>query len=239
MSMVDGAVMARSKISEGDESPLDFSDLMRLSARGIDVTEPLHQLDDGVRKAFDLEPELQSTENDRERYAAALTVVAQIVTRFVGETYGDRFFELGSAIVDLNKGAVHPLFVLPKQKGRPSPSQIWRGRANAALALHALFKCKIKLLDAAKEIVKEFPGIANLESERTSRSVRGGSLERIIIEWRKRFSANRIGNDEAAELFEVGRKLIDFHKNNIPELRKIARGRGRAAERDGASLTRA
>jgi len=230
--------MARSKTSEGDESPLDFADLLRVSARRIDLTKPVHELADGVRKAFDLEPELHSTENDRDRYAAALPVVARFITGIVGEKYGNKFFELGSAIADLNKGALHPLFTLPKQKGRPSPSQIWRGRANAALALDALVKCKIKPLDAAKEIVKEFPGVANLASERTYRSVRGGSFENIIIEWRKRFNTNRIGNDEAAELFEVGRKLIDSLKNNIPELRKVARGRGRAAQRDGASLTR-
>lgn len=225
--------MARKKASEGDETALVLAELLRETTRAVDLTEPLLELVKGVRKAFDLEPDLQSTENDRDRYAAALIVVGNFITKIVGENYGNRFFELGSAIADLNTGALHPLLALPKQTGRPSPSQIWRGRANAALALHARASCKIKPSDAAKEIVREFPKVANLASARTRRSVHAGSMEKIILEWRKRFSAGRIGNDEALELFEVGLKLINSLKGNVPELQKFARGRGRAAERNG------
>jgi hypothetical protein len=225
--------MAKKKASEGDENALDLAELLRETARVVDLTKPLLELANGVRKAFELEQDLQSTENDRDRYAAALTVVAKFITKIVGENYGNRFFELGSAIADLNTGALHPLLALPRQTGRPSSSQIWRGRANAALAVHALTSCKIKPSEAAREIVRKFPKVANLASARTRRSVHAGSLEKIVLEWRKRFSAGRIGNEEAVELFEVGRQLINSRKGNVPELQRIARGRGRAAERNG------
>jgi hypothetical protein len=225
--------MARKKAAESDERGLDFAELLRESARAIDLTEPLLKLVNGVRTAFDLEQELQSVESDRTRYAAALMVIAGFLARIAGEKYGSRFFELGSAIADLNDGALHPLLAPPTQKGRPSPSQTWRGRANAVLAIQALAKCKVKPSDAATEILREFPKIANLASARTRRSVHASSVEKIILEWRKRFSAGRIRNDEAVELFEVGRKLINSFKGNAPELKKFARGRGRAAERCG------
>ena len=66
------------------------------------ATEKLHRT---VDRAFNLEPDAQrSSFNERERYVAALSAVAQYFASVVGRPIGDRFFEIASAIVDLNVG---------------------------------------------------------------------------------------------------------------------------------------
>jgi hypothetical protein len=224
--------MARKKGFEADRA-LDLPELLHQMTPAVDMSGPLNDLVSGVRKAFDQESDLRSTENDRDRYAAALIVIGKFISNFAGRAYGNRFFELGSAIADLNTGALHPLLALPKQAGRPMPSQIWRGRANVALALCALVGCKMRPSEAATDIIRKFPKVANLASPRTRLSVNSDSLKKIMLEWRKSFSAGRISNDEAVELFAVGLELIDSLRGNVPALRKVAQERGQAAERNG------
>src|SRR5689334_24558012 len=87
-------------------------------------------------KAFGQEPEyLRTPFNERERYSAALTAVARYFGKLGEQGISQRFFELGSAIADLNTGTVHPLLRPERADNRRAdPSQLWRARARVVLA---------------------------------------------------------------------------------------------------------
>ena len=95
-----------------------------------------------VSQAFEQEPDCARTAGDeRERYAAALIKVAQFFSDQGSRRLGDRFFELSSAVAELNEGTIHPLLRPVRSPNRPAePSQRWRARARVALALEALIR---------------------------------------------------------------------------------------------------
>ena len=73
----------------------------------IKATKRLHRM---VTQAFAPEPNDPHTPfYERERYTIALMGVAEYFTSLEGRPLGQRFFELGSAIADLNSGIVRPL----------------------------------------------------------------------------------------------------------------------------------
>ena len=193
----------------------------------IDVTELLGSFSDRIKIAFDND-RMEPKEDRRERCATALIVVADFVTRVVGHDYGDHFFEMASAITDLNDGTVADL-LRPKVTGaRPrDSSKLWRARAYVAVALQALIFGGQKPLDAARKLLHEFPEIAKL----ASRNSRSRDVKTTILEWRKGFNAGRVKNFEARALYDAGRKLIDFKQWDTPDLKNFARGRVRAALR--------
>lgn len=102
----------------------------------IDVTKLLVELSRGLDQAF--EPAVQSDAYKREQLAAALLVVARFLAKTIGRAPASEIFDLGSAIADLNSGAVHPLLGPPTDIPRRDPSQTWRARVNAVLAVDAL-----------------------------------------------------------------------------------------------------
>jgi hypothetical protein len=75
------------------------------------MTDPIDVLRVKLSQAF--EPVVQSAADKREQLAAALGAVASFLAETVGRAPADEFFELGSAIADLNSGAVHPLLEPP------------------------------------------------------------------------------------------------------------------------------
>jgi hypothetical protein len=62
-----------------------------------------------VSRAFIQEPDYsRTTANERERYTPSLIAVGQFFCALGDRRLGDRFFELASAISDLNAGTLHP-----------------------------------------------------------------------------------------------------------------------------------
>jgi hypothetical protein len=121
---------------------------------------------------------------------------------------GNRFFNLASAISDLNSGTVHPLFQAVKTVNRrPDFSQLWRARARVALGLEALIRSGVKV-DAtavAEKVAKKFPLLAKLAGAKASQS----RLPAVLLGWRRELRAARIKNFEATELFLEGMRRID------------------------------
>src|SRR5262249_4196873 len=151
---------------------------------------------------FEQEPDTPRTPvNERERYAAALSVIAQYFSSIVGQQFGDRFFELASAIADLNLGTVRSLLRPVRAESRaPDPSHFWRARARVALALEALLRSGLSRYDAFAKIRGHHSSIANLPGLKAKHS----KLQTTIFGWRSEFKAKRVRNFEASELFSEG-----------------------------------
>jgi hypothetical protein len=191
------------------------------TAKFINATEKLHQT---VTRAFNQEPDHQRTTfYERERLAAALVGVAQYFTSVIGRPIGDQFFELASAIEDLNVGTVHPL--LKRERAdhrRADPSQVWRARAHTVLGLEALLRSGLNRDEAIAKIASHCPNVADLARVRRDRF----KLDVIVFGWRREFKANRVKNFEANEVFAEGIKRIDLlksaHRHRAFALRQFA-----------------
>lgn len=158
--------------------------------------------------------------NERERYAAALIVVAQYFSSSAGRPIADRFFELASAIADLNNGTVHPLLEPVRPDNRPAdPSQLWRARARVALGLEALLRAGLNRSAAAAKIASHYSSVANLAGVKA----KGSKLQTIVFGWRRELKAGRVKNFEAGELFSEGSKeSIDWRLRKTIESSRIA-----------------
>jgi hypothetical protein len=108
----------------------------------------LKKLHRDLARAFEQEPGYaRHAMNERERYAAALIVLGNYFSSLSVKPIAARFFELGSAIADLNNGIVPPLLrPVRADNRRAAPSQLWRARAHVALGLEALLRSGLNQL---------------------------------------------------------------------------------------------
>jgi hypothetical protein len=180
-----------------------------------------------VKTAFDREPDASQTiENERVRLAEAQFAVHDFIGKFPKEgwRYAKPFGDLGLKILDVNLGAVDNLFKLPARAQRRDTSQIWCARAKLVFAVNAIIQAyKIEgnpksIPDAVAEVIGWHREIWDPTEDKTR-----------LMNWRKEFSACRIQNDSARELFQVGSELIKAYATNPAFLRKWAKGRARAA----------
>jgi len=155
-----------------------------------------------VAKAFSQEPEYPSTPfNERERYSAALVVLAGCFDKLGARDIGRRFFELASAIADLNVGTVHALLRPERADNRRADtSQMWRARVRIILAFDALERSGLSQDAAAAQVVRKLPNIDALVGAKGKAS----SLQTTILGWRKALLAGRVKNFEAQELLSAG-----------------------------------
>jgi hypothetical protein len=169
----------------------------------LNALEKLHR---NVARAFEQEPDYpRNPTNEREQYATALNSIAQYFSALVGRPIGDRFFELASAIADLNVGTVNVLLrPVRADNRRADTSQAWRARARVVLGLEALIRSGLDRNSAAAQLTRKFPRIAELVRAKA----RTSSLQTTIFGWRKRLLAGRIKNFEAQELFSAGLEII-------------------------------
>jgi hypothetical protein len=171
-----------------------------------------------MNQAFSEDAEILNTvDNERERLALALWGLA----RFFGEgglnlpTAANQFFELGSAISDLNAGIRHPL-LLPKKKrkGASSPltSRYWRARVHVVLAFKALCRMESEPVNKATMkkvggvIAKKFPDLAELVRTNTddeTKTKRPVNLPLKITEWLEIFDGKSAAADEAKVLYDI------------------------------------
>ena len=179
------------------------------SVERIEVERGYAKLRGTVCQAFDQEPEYPRTPfNERERHAAAVAAVAQFFGALGHRQVGHCFFNLASAISDLNDGAVPPLFQAVRSDNRhPDFSQLWRARTRVALGLEALIRSggKLNATAAAKKVARKFPILAKLAGAKAIQS----RLPAVLLGWRREFRAARIKNFEATELFLEGMRRID------------------------------
>jgi|ERR1700724_3439678 hypothetical protein len=190
---------------------------------GHDVTEPLVELSRGLDEAFNNPGEKQ------EQFAAALIVIARFLKKVISREHADKFHELSSVFANLGTGAVHPWVQPPKNKRRHDPSQLWRARASAVVALEALHAAGMSLETAARDLMRRYKGITRLG---------GGKLKKqagisTLLTWRKEFSSGRVGDFEAKELFSAGRELIEQFSGDVARLREIADDEARSASTVG------
>jgi hypothetical protein len=178
------------------------------------VTKPLLALARELDRAF--EDVAHSDGDKREQLAVALMTIAKFLAEVISPQHANVLFELGSAIADLNSGAVHSLLDPPKDIARRDSSQTWRSRANAVLAVEALYATGSPLDLAAGDVLRMIQQHLGGEPR--------GSVGTLLT-WRKEFSAGRVKNDEANELFAVGRELIQARcvKSRSPHTGFIAR----------------
>jgi hypothetical protein len=172
-----------------------------------DKTEtPLSKLRQGLNTAFTQESTLPRTpENERERLAAGLVFVAQFVAAEIDRDIANKyFFELSSALTDLNDGTVRPLLEHSSLRTRADSSDKWRARARIAVALDALMRSGLRQTDAANEIADKNRGLHTLAGKTAAIS-----FSTTIIGWREEFIRKRVKNFEAAVLFEEGIRRID------------------------------
>jgi hypothetical protein len=173
------------------------------SARSLD--QAFAELMDRANVALNLSAGPPTIENKRLGVAALLILSAQFFAPCNAQL-AYRFFELHSAIADLNVGIVDPLLVPTPVENRPGdPSGLWRTRARVALALHArmLSGRSLTVDDAATYIAREFPSAALLAGTKSK------NFAKTIIGWRKDFMSRRIKNLEAAEVFAVGKEVVE------------------------------
>ena len=175
-----------------------------------------------------------SIEKRRDRLVSGLDSL-YIFLRLIGlQRVAGEYDELRSALKDASLGVSHPLLEATpphgkRRSGHRDPSQIWRARANLALAIeakHALLQIdKTKepeattLLIAAADVLQRDNFVLALQiASRTSRGrlTRGDvskalekkNLVEMALRWRKNLSS-RASNPEAAELYDVTHALIE------------------------------
>lgn len=187
----------------------------------VDVTGPLVALLRGLDEVFGTPGSKQN------QFAAALVVVARFMQDTISIEHANSFFELSSAIANLQTGSVHPWLAPARDVARRDPSQLWRGRASAVVALEALCvaRAPIDIKAAARELLRNHAGISRLG---------GGKLKRqagvsTLMNWHKEFSAGRVKDVEANDLFSAGRELIQTLTGNAEKLCELAENRARAA----------
>jgi hypothetical protein len=148
-------------------------------------------------------------ENERHRLVGALWSIAD----FLGKSgfdlpFAHRFFELGSAIEDLELGIQGDLLKPVPQGSRrpPDRAELWRARACVALALEALTRAGRTREAAAKEIATRFSDVGKLINSKRSTGG-GGSVPKTIIEWRKKLPS--VKNWQVNEFYALGIESID------------------------------
>jgi hypothetical protein len=183
----------------------------------IKATKSLHQT---VTQAFAQEANASRTPlYERERYAAALMAIGQYFTSLEGRPLGQRFFELASAMADLNSGIVHPLLRPERADNRRAESsQLWRARVHVALGLQALLRSGLTRTEAAAKLATDFPGIPKLASAKAKNS----KPQTIVFGWRKELRQARVKNFEASELFSEGMRKIEAIAHRTDRLREFA-----------------
>lgn len=152
---------------------------------------------DWLAQAFGKAP--STIEQERKCYELALLGVAHFIKDMTGnKEHATKLVELASALSDLGAGTVRPLLLPVQTKTRPPDgSDIWRVRANVALAIVALVHAGEPRKVAADWAARKFPDLKKLANE--TRRTRG--LSDSIVCWYDSFRRGKVKNVEAANIF--------------------------------------
>jgi hypothetical protein len=166
-------------------------------------------VNDAFSKAWKDLPPVGTVESDRERYAVALWCVALFFSRF-GAPFADRFFELGSAITDLNLRIPSDLLKCRRFDRRrpPDNSQKKRARARVVLGLHALRRSGLSQSEAANKIAHDFPVLKELINQKQRKDKAPKTdLPQSIVDLSKKLAS--WANDEASMFYQLGKEAVE------------------------------
>jgi hypothetical protein len=154
---------------------------------------------DGLFWAGDADEELYDERARRVLLGGLLNEVGWFLIAAGHHRPGDELIELGSALIDLNDGAVKSIFKPPAEIARREPTHIWVDRADVASAVEALHAAGMSLKDASQLILRNYKSIEKL----------GQKVEwQTLVNWRKEFSAGRVKNEVANEVFIGNREVV-------------------------------
>lgn len=145
-----------------------------------------------------------------------------MLAKFIKETGGDqviveRFAELGTALLDLERGTVHPVLRHNAAGGRTvDRDDIWSCRATVAIALDFLVESGMTPRKGAEQIESKYPQLERL-CRRTNPSgpSKGGrytkaiDLPGSILSWRRRLREKTVNSALA---------VTAYHTEGIPSL---------------------
>jgi len=191
------------------EAAMPNGDPLQVTVSPLEVIKHTEVLLHSLHEAFE-QPLAADTE--QERYILALMGVADFLGAIgARELYGGRFAKLATAISDLESGRVVPvLSPQPFGKGRPPDgSETWTRRAFVALAVEALLLSGSKRVDAAREIVRRFPAVANLARAKSPSKSRDA-----VLSWYESFRHGEVKNRNAVAAY---RHSLDRLKTKIAE----------------------
>jgi transposase-like protein len=176
--------------------------------------------------AFATDPEICSgpdaiTPLERKREIAALLI--QFAAQFLAATAdkgwaNEYFYQVASALRQLNEGIVSPLLTPSSSKGRArEPSCLWVARARVVVAFLAFRKANLSPKDAVAKISRARNGVKKL-----CRQGNRGTLAATLRHWRRQFREKSINDFDAIELFSEGERRIAAQAGRPEELQKLA-----------------
>ena len=163
----------------------------------MSLEEKFARLAEKLNAAFNADP---ITGVERHRYIYALLAVANFLEGIQPtEIYADKFATLAAALNDLDQGIVRPDLKARHVENRiPDSTEVWLGRALVAVSLEALVMAGHTRKSAAKYIEEADRSLSALATKKAKR------LGSAAWGWHSEFRRDRIKNQSAKKVFEVG-----------------------------------
>lgn len=148
----------------------------------------------------------------RWRYEAAITAIVRFLNEHAVPAHilGE-FLELALALIDLDRGVVHPMLAPAKvSHRRPIRSDVWRARAHVVVAAECLIASGMRKSDTCRHIAKELLAarltLANKEEAKKQRAIE--LFTKYVAKWIDSFRADAIKDELAAAKYRGRETLI-------------------------------
>jgi hypothetical protein len=113
---------------------------------------------------------------------------------------------LGTALLNLNKGTVHPLLQpAPIRNRPPDTTEFWLGRARVAAGFYILLKSGLTRKEAKREIERH----RHLQPLKSKKTDRHGSLGSAAESWFEQLKEGTVSDKVALQTFAGAVTLID------------------------------
>jgi hypothetical protein len=187
----------------------------------------------------------EQVEKKRVRYVAGLAAfhgylcsIARELCWTAASKHAEQFRILGDALADLNVGVVWRIMAPSRKEKSIIPSRLKLARDHVVFALNVLIDgAGVAREDAAKEVLKRFPGITGLFAGKSNSPKRVSTTHRTntILGWRTDFNAPSRHKSDMAKSALNHRDVID----GLPpeHCREFAHEILRKAERVALSIT--
>ena len=186
--------------------------------------KPIDRLINELDQIFSQQPEDDRPEEEREQYMRAFTAIGVFLQEHDAPRHVQRrLYRLGIALDDLNLGKADTL-LQPTSFGGGNAgldTNVWIGRANAALGMAALIAAGDNREEAATSAMRAI-------------GIKKSQVLRWYDEFRKAGDNRLIASSHAASIFDDGQKVINaFPKDPMGHRRVATRFFKLAAERLG------
>ena len=224
----------------------DFVIGLRRLTRDIRLRSTFEKLVNDLDDAFAAEATNDGlVENERARYVAGLAAFHRFLCSIAREVcwpaarkHAEQLSILRDALADLDRGAVWRIMAPSGKKKSTMPSRLRLARDHVVFALNVLIDgAGVARDDAAKEVLKHFPGIKGLFAGKSKSRRRVSTTDQIntVLGWRTDFSAPSRHKSDMAKTALNHRDVID----GLPpgHCREFAHKILRKAERVALSIT--